>query len=62
MIRNFEYLLKHPLDKHLHAQHHLVECCFSKLKQFRRVGTRFEKAARNYRAIVTLAAIARSLR
>jgi transposase len=48
---------KHPLDKHLYAQRHLVECCFSKLKQFRRVATRFEKTARNYRAIVTLAAI-----
>ncbi|MGZ9092981.1 MAG: IS5 family transposase [Rhodoplanes sp.] len=49
--------LKHPLDKHLYAQRHLVECCFSKLKQFRRVATRFEKTARNYRAVVTLAAI-----
>ena len=29
--------LKYPLDKHLYAQRHLVECCFSKLKQFRRV-------------------------
>jgi transposase len=49
--------LKYPLDKHLYAQRHLVECCFSKLKQFRRVATRFEKTAKNYRAIVTLAAI-----
>lgn len=48
---------KHPLDKHLYAQRHLVECCFSKLKQFRRVATRFEKTARNYLAIVTIAAI-----
>lgn len=47
---------KYPLDKHLYAQRHLVECCFSKLKQFRRVATRFEKTARNYLAIVTLAA------
>ncbi|MET4037932.1 transposase [Bradyrhizobium sp. RT4a] len=23
--------LKYPLDKHLYAQRHLVECCFSKL-------------------------------
>jgi transposase len=22
--------LKYPLDKHLYAQRHLVECCFSK--------------------------------
>jgi transposase len=48
---------KHHLDKELYAQRHLVECCFSKLKQFRRVATRFEKTARNYRAVVTLAAI-----
>lgn len=47
---------KYPLDKHLYAQRHLVECCFSKLKQFRRVATRFEKTARNYLAIITLAA------
>jgi transposase len=46
---------KHPLDQHLYAQSHLVECCFSKLKQFRRVATRFEKTARNYRAVITLA-------
>ena len=37
--------LKYPLDRHLYAQRHLVECCFSKLKQFRRVATRFEKTA-----------------
>src|ERR1700709_1988637 len=60
--------LKYPLDKHLYAQRHLVECCFSKLKQFRRVALilvtamlddecGFEKTARNYRAAVTLAAI-----
>ena len=48
---------KYPLDKHLYAQRHLIECCFSKLKQFRRVATRFEKTARNYLAVVTLAAI-----
>lgn len=53
---------KHPLDKHLYAQRHLVECCFSKLKQFRRVATRFEKTARNYLAVVTLAAIVLWLR
>ncbi|MCZ8546384.1 IS5 family transposase [Mesorhizobium qingshengii] len=54
--------IKYPLDKHLYAQRHLVECCFSKLKQFRRVATRFEKTARNYRAVVTLAAIVLWLR
>jgi transposase len=47
---------KYPLDRHLYAQRHLIECCFSKLKQFRRVATRYEKTARNYLSIVTLAA------
>jgi transposase len=49
--------MKHPLDEELYAQRQLVECCIGKLKQFRRVATRFEKTARNYLAVVTLAAI-----
>ena len=53
---------KYPLDRHLFAQRYLIECCFSKLKQFRRVATRYEKTARNYRAVVTLAAIVLWLR
>ncbi|MBX5167491.1 IS5 family transposase [Rhizobium sp. NZLR4b] len=48
---------KYPLDKHLYAQRHLIECCFSRLKQFRRVATRFEKTAENYLAVVIIAAI-----
>lgn len=54
--------VKHPLDKHYYAQRHLIECCFSKLKQFRRVATRFEKTARNFLAVVTIAAIVLWLR
>ena len=54
-----------PNNAHLQAparqaslrQRHLVECCFSKLKEFRHVATRFEKIARHYRAVITLAAI-----
>ena len=53
---------KYKLDKHLYAQRHLIECCFSKLKQFRRVATRFEKTADNYLAVITIAAIAIWLR
>ena len=47
---------KPPFDKHLYKERHLIECCFAKLKQFRRVATRYEKTARNYLAVVTLAA------
>jgi transposase len=48
---------KHPLDKDLYAMRSLIECCFSKLKQLRRVATRYEKTARNFLAVVTIAAI-----
>ncbi len=53
---------KYDLDKALYKERHLVECCFAKLKQFRRVATRYEKTARNYAAVVTLAAIVLWLR
>jgi transposase len=44
-----------PHDKHLYKERHLVECFFAKLKHFRRVATRYEKTARNFLAMVTLA-------
>ena len=47
---------KHGFDRQLYQERHLIECCFSRLKQFRRVATRYEKTARNYLAVVTLAA------
>lgn len=47
---------KYRLDKHLYAQRRLIECCFLRLKQCRRVATRFEKTASNDPAIVTIAA------
>ena len=47
---------KRHMDTHLYKERHLVECCFSRLKQFRRVATRFEKTARNYLAVLHIAA------
>lgn len=47
---------KLPFDKELYKERHLIECCFSKLKQFRRVATRYEKTAQNFLAVVTIAA------
>ena len=52
----------HLFDRHLYKERQLIECGFAKLKQFRRVATRYEKMARNYAAIVTLAAIVLWLR
>jgi putative transposase len=51
-----------PLDEHIYKERHLVECCFNKLKHFRRVATRYEKTARSFLAIITVAAIALWLR
>ena len=51
-----------PLDKALYKERHLIECCFNKLKHFRRIATRYEKTARNYLAMITLAAVALWLR
>ncbi len=53
---------KLPFDQDLYKERHLVECCFSKLKQFRRVATRYEKTAPNFLAIVTIAATILSIR
>jgi transposase len=47
---------KHPFARQLYKERHLIECCFSKLKQFGRAATRYEKTARNYLAVITLAA------
>lgn len=53
---------KIPLDKDIYKERHLVECCINKLKHFRRIATRYEKTARNFLAMITLAAIVLWLR
>ena len=47
-----------PFDRHLYKARHLIECPFGKLKQFRRVATRYDKHIQNYLGFVTIAAIA----
>ena len=49
-------------DKALYKERNLVERFFNKLKQFRRVATRYDKLLSNYRGFVILAAIAILLR
>ena len=47
---------RHPrgLDWHLYKARSLVERFVLKLKQFRRIVTRYERLARNYQAILSL--------
>ena len=45
-------------DKALYKERNLVERFFNKLKQFRRVATRYDKLLANYRGFVLLAASA----
>ena len=42
-------------DQEFYKERHLIECFFNKLKQFRRVFSRFEQTARNYLAFVHFA-------
>lgn len=47
--------VRRPMDTHLYRERHLVENFFAKLKQWRRVATRYEKTARNFLGLVLLA-------
>ncbi len=42
-------------DADLYKERHLVECFIGKLKQFRRIATRYEKTARNFLAMINIA-------
>jgi transposase len=44
-------------DKAAYRLRNQVERCFNRLKQFRRVATRYEKKAQNYLAVLTIASI-----
>lgn len=48
---------KIPLDKSRYRFRHLIENAFCRLKDFRRVATRYDKLARNFLSAVTLATI-----
>jgi transposase len=45
-----------PHDRKAYCQRNLIERMFSRLKDFRRVATRYDKLARNFLAGVVLAA------
>ena len=46
-----------PHDPDLYKERHVVECFFAKIKQFRRIATRYEKRAANYAAMLTIGMI-----
>jgi putative transposase len=47
----------HPFDRTAYRQRNLIERMFSRLKDFRRITTRYDKLAQNFAAVVALAAI-----
>jgi transposase len=48
---------KGPFDWEVYKQRNLVEQLINRLKQFRRLATRYEKRAANYRAMWVIGAI-----
>jgi transposase len=48
--------LTDQLDREVYKQRNLVEWLINRLKQFRRLATRYEKRAANYRAMWIIAA------
>lgn len=54
--------LRTPFDSLTYKQRNVVERCVGWLKEFRKIGTRYDKLAVNYLAFVKLAMIKRYLR
>ncbi len=50
--------IQHPYDTELYKERNLIERFFNKLKQFRRVATRYDKLLANFMGFVKIAAIA----
>lgn len=44
-----------PYDRYAYRERHLIECFFNRLKQFRRIATRYEKLACNFLSMINLA-------
>jgi len=47
----------YPVDRNAYRRRNVIERLFCKLKNWRRVATRYDRLARNYMAALTLAAI-----
>jgi transposase len=63
--RNIRYTIPHRKNKHhqgtfnqqLYQKRNIVERLINRLKQFRRIATRYEKCTANFSAMITLASI-----
>jgi transposase len=49
-------------DTHLYKERHLVECFINRLKQFRRIATRYDKTTTSFKAFIVLVAAVIGLR
>ena len=49
--------IQRAYDKTVYKQRNRIERCFSRLKHFRRIATRFEKNKRNFHSLVALACL-----
>uniref|UniRef100_UPI003AA938B7 transposase n=2 Tax=Thalassospira TaxID=168934 RepID=UPI003AA938B7 len=45
-----------PFDRELYKERNMIERFFSKIKNFRRIATRYDKLARNYLGFLNLVA------
>lgn len=46
-------LVQREYDRHLYRERHLIECFINKIKQYRRVFSRFEKLSKNYLGLLS---------
>jgi transposase len=47
----------HPFSKRAYKGRNVIERCFCRLKDFRRIATRYDKLARNFLSAIHLAAV-----
>lgn len=47
--------IQREYDKYLYKERHLIECFFCKIKEFRRVASRYEKLGQTFLTMVTIA-------
>jgi transposase len=48
-------LTPRSFDRHIYKSRHLIECFFSRIKQFRRIATRYDKLSASFLSFVHLA-------